>query len=256
MRVMGVMGEPRYDTTMNCSHTPVCNMKNLVTENMIQQANNAKYVIVHYSGAPCRRRHVIKHYSPAAIITGLDAEQLSQELVCSCVHPKMCTNFGELTQASCTLKHMLAWNIVSHVQRHYTIIIEDDMIPGLAFHTDLAHYIRKLPPDWEFFNFGCARETRITRGPTFCSRGYALTRSAAQKLSMVRWAYDPADSVVLRETSKLNSFHMTLPLMHGSQLRTGPVPRGSDLCNRSSLTVAVAKRARQLQISRMKTILP
>lgn len=243
---------------MNCTLVPAipCNLEPMLTGNMIRQANAAKYIIIHYSGAPCRRQHVVKHYSPAAIVTGLDAERLSPALIRSCVPPKMCVNFGELTQASCTLKHMLAWHIVQNIQRRYAVVIEDDMIPGPTFHTDLTYYMRQLPPNWEFFNFGCGKVNRIMIGPAFCSRGYALTRSAAMKLASVSRAYDPADSVILRETAKLNSFYMTLPLTHGSQLRGGSVPRGSDLCNRSTLTVSVAKQARQIQLSRLHTVIP
>ena len=242
---------------MNCTLVPetVCTMAPLVTGHMIRQANAAKYIIIHYSGAPCRRQQVIKHYSPAAMITGLDAERLSPALIRSCVPPKMCTNFGELTQASCTLKHMLAWHLVRYLQRPYAIVIEDDMIPGPTFHTDLVYYLRQLPPNWEFFNFGCGNVNRIISGPSFCSRGYALTRAAALKLTSVRRAYDPADRVILRETARLNSFYVSLPLTHGSHLRDGPVSRGADLCNRSTLTATVAKQARKTQLSRMKLLI-
>ena len=55
---------------------------------------------------------------------------------------------------------------------------------------------------------------------------------------------DVADGTILRATARLRTYHMSLPLVHGSTLRDGPAPRGADLCNRSSLSAKAAKQQR------------
>ena len=143
-----------------------------------------------------------------------------------------------MTQASCALKHMLAWSMVARSNRNITTILEDDMIPGNGFHSQLQRTLRSLPRGWDIFNFGCPGSKLVRPGAAYCSRGYSLTRSGARKMLRRDRVVDTCDGMVSVASKSANAYHASLPVTHGSSIRGRPLPRGADICQRAHINVS------------------
>lgn len=223
---------------LNCSDTPrrsTCNKTIAQYTAPVAPQTSTLWLAIHYSNSPCRRKNMRMWYHTNTrklqFVSHFDAEFLPLPLVQDCVAKRFCGDPGELTQASCALKHAASWHIAAQNPSSHTIVVEDDMRPRPEFFKSLRRAIHSLPRNWELFNFGCPGPRRMTPGPHFCSRGYALTRNAAKKLARDSlWIDTTCDGLILRASSRLRSYRMTLPLHHGSVLGDGPLMRGYDLC--------------------------
>jgi hypothetical protein len=221
-----------FGKSINCTQQPTnCDMSRFISP------GSKRFQVIHYSGAPCRKRLANKNYAPASFVSVLDAKRIPIDILNSCVAPRFCTDLGQMTQASCALKHMIAWLASARAKQNVSIIVEDDILPMPGFHTSLTSTIAALPVGWDIFNFGCSKSTRPTPGPHFCSRGYALSKRGAEKMLMYRKVVDTCDGMVLRASRQLNAYHMKLPTIHGSYIGNNAMPRGADLCNRSINTL-------------------
>ena len=235
----------RFGASIKCTDTPTpCDLSAYVTP----RVNVSSLIqIIHYSGARCRKQLAKANYGTVSFVDVLDAKRIPIETLNACVAPQFCSNLGEMTQASCSLKHMVAWAVAARAHRRISVIIEDDMLPAEDFQPRLAAAMRALPKGWEVFNFGCSRSLSVSAGGQFCSRAYAVTRAGAQKMLEARpRVVSTCDGMVLQASGPLQAYHMALPLTHGSVVRGKALPRGWDLCNRSSIEPAAAvQRARQ-----------
>ena len=120
-----------FTRAINCTaKIMVCNLSAFVPV----EKTSSKFQIIHYSRAPCRRDMAIQNYGDdVSFISNLDAVDIPIKVLNQCVAPKFCSDLGEMTQASCGLKHMIGWWIAALTRRKMTVIIEDDMIPERFF---------------------------------------------------------------------------------------------------------------------------
>jgi hypothetical protein len=229
-----------FTRAINCTaKITVCNLSTFLP----LEKTSSKFQIIHYSRAQCRRDMAIQNYGDdVSFISNLDAVDIPVKVLNQCVAPKFCNDLGEMTQASCGLKHMIGWWIAALTRRQMTVIVEDDMIPERFFSKKLRIAIQSLPFGWDIFNFGCSNAKTLKRGPHFCSRGYVLSKKGARQMIRYTKVDDTCDGIILKASSTLNAYHKSLPIVHGSYLNNQMLPRGTDLCNRSDIDIAASKR--------------
>lgn len=212
----------------------------------------SRYIVIHYSRAKCRKERMIRVLRNATFIETNDAARIDVNTLNNCTSPRLCENLPTMTQTSCTMKHMIAWNVASQSRFEYSVIVEDDMIFGGQFFNALHRKIKSLP-DWEIFNVGCSRNKEISRGPVFCSRAYAVTRKGARKLIRnTPKIVETCDGTILKSSSSLKSYHANLPIVHGSQTSKGSLPRGYDMCDGYANHVEEARARAHRYYNRMK----
>ena len=214
-----------------------CNL----TKFAIRDSSN-QYIVIHYSRAKCRKNKMIKVLGNATFVESNDASRIDVNTLNSCTSPRFCRSLPEMTQASCTMKHMIAWHVASQSQFNYSVIVEDDMIFGKRFFRLLQTKIDSLSY-WDILNVGCSQSRQITRGPHFCSRAYAVTRIGARKLiANTPKIQETCDGTILRSSSFLKSYHTFMPIYHGSKTVKGSLPRGYDMCDGYMHRVAEARK--------------
>ena len=224
----------QFVKNLNCTTSSIqCPIMNIVND---YYRSVTQVMIVHFSGAKCRRKNMKVLGQPLTYISRNDAKAFEVNLINKCVVPRLCTSLSELTVASCSMKHAIAWTAAS-VSRHiFSVIIEDDMLFEHDLYPMIVREINMLPVDWHIFNFGCVGSPMITRKSVLCSRGYALSRRGAEIMTQIHTRItDPADSMILHASRHMHSYFKILPMTHGSYLGDRPLPRGTDLCNRSRL---------------------
>ena len=237
-----------FSTMRNCTtQYRECNL----TKFAVRYSSN-QYIVIHYSRAKCRKEKMIRALGNATFVESNDASRIDVNILNSCTSPRFCKSLPEMTQASCTMKHMIAWHVALHSRFDYSVIVEDDMIFGQRFFNLLQKKIQSLS-DWEILNFGCSNSKRILRGPHFCSRAYAVTREGARKLiTNTPKIIDTCDGTMLRSSSFLKSYHTRMPIFHGSKTSKGSLPRGYDMCDGYMHRIKEARVHANQYYSRMK----
>ena len=156
-------------------------------------------VLIHYSRAPCRKRHMLAMlrrlglpWQPPRLqlAENLDADDLTPSFLTRCVTRQLCAPI-ERTQVSCTANHMYAWHLAARTGWETTLFIEDDAELPDRFLPQLRQRLSTLSPGWMILNFGCpeaaiSAPARDLAHVATCSLGLACLRSETGPASLTR----------------------------------------------------------------------
>lgn len=106
-----------------------------------------------------------------------------------------------LSEISCTIKHILALDKISKQEEEYGLVLEDDAIPVKdTFSEDLVHIVNTLPKNWNsvFLGAGCGVDfinqklqkclpineniVKVGHPATNCAEAYLIKKDTARRI--------------------------------------------------------------------------